>query len=62
MYNKIKEFRAELNITQEELARKTGYSLSQIRNIEKNRSIPTVEIAMQISEILGKKVEEVFIK
>lgn len=62
MYNKIKEFRAEKNKTQEDLARETGYSLSQIRNIERNRSIPTVEIAIDIARILGKKVEEIFIK
>lgn len=62
MYNKIKEYRIEKNITQEEIARETGYSLSQIRNIEKNRSIPNVELAIIISRMLGKKVEEIFIK
>lgn len=61
MYNKIKEYRVEKNITQEKISQETGYSLSQIRNIERNRSIPNVELAIIIARILGKKVEEIFI-
>lgn len=62
MYNRIKELRVEKKITQEEIARTTGYSLSQIRNIEKNRSTPNLQLAFKIAEILGEKIEKVFIK
>ena len=60
--NKIKEVREMQNITQEEIARITGYSLSQIRNIEKGRSIPNVYLAMQIAEILNSRIEYLFKK
>lgn len=62
MGNKIQEVREQTNITQEDIARETGYSLSQIRNIEKGRSIPSVYVAIDIAKILGRSVEELFFK
>ena len=61
MKNNIKRYREDINITQEELSRKLDISLSQCRNIEKNRSICSVEVALKIAEILNKKVEDIFI-
>lgn len=60
MINKIEQYRRE-KFTQEEISRKIDISLSQYRNIEKNRSIPSVEIALKIAKILNTTVEEIFI-
>lgn len=60
MINRIEQYRRE-KFTQEELSRKIDISLSQYRNIEKNRSIPSVEIALKIAKTLNASVEEIFI-
>ena len=60
MKNNIKKYREYTNLTQEELSRKLDISLSQCRNIEKNRSICSVEIALKIAKILNAKVEDIF--
>jgi len=60
MINRIEQYRRE-KYTQEEISRKIDISLSQYRNIEKNRSIPSVEIALKIAKILNTTVEEIFI-
>jgi len=60
MINKIEQYRRD-KLTQEEISRKIDISLSQYRNIEKNRSIPSVEIAIKIAKILNTTVEEIFI-
>lgn len=59
--NKIKEIREMQNLTQEEIAREINISLSSMRNIEKNRSIPNVYVAIELAKKLNTKVEELFI-
>lgn len=44
--------RKELNLTQEALTDSTGISTNQLSNIENNRSVPTVETIMKLSEVL----------
>lgn len=61
MKNLIKEKRTEKNITQEEMAKKIDVSLSHYRNIERERNIPNVEIAIKIAKILNTTVENIFI-
>ena len=61
MKNNIKEYREYKNLTQEELSRKLDISFSQCRNIEKGRSICSVEVALKIARILDSKVEDIFI-
>lgn len=48
MKTNIKQIREIKGITQEEMSRDIGISLTQYRNIEKDRSIPSVEIAIKI--------------
>jgi DNA-binding XRE family transcriptional regulator len=61
MQNRLKEIRLELGLTQQELAFRTNMSLTQIRNIETGRAIPSIENALKIKNVLGcKNVEEVF--
>jgi putative transcriptional regulator len=60
MENKLKEKRLQKNITQQELAYLTKISMSQLANIENNRSVPSVEIAIKIAHTLDCIVEEIF--
>ena len=42
--------RKELNLTQEALTNLTNISTNQLSNLENNRSVPTVETIMKLSE------------
>ena len=61
MTNKIKVLRAMHDMTQEELALKTGVTRQAILAIEKNRYTPSLELAMRISRIFSEPVENIFI-
>lgn len=60
MTNKIKVERAILNITQEELAKRIGVSRQTINSIEKNRYVPSTILALKISKIFDKNVNDIF--
>jgi len=60
MKNRIKVGRAELNITQEELAKRVGVSRQTINSIEKNRYVPSTVLALKISRIFDLSVNEIF--
>ncbi len=61
MKNRIKVERAELNVTQQELAEAVNVSRQTIVAIEKNRFLPSTPIALKIARYFGKPVEEIFI-
>jgi putative transcriptional regulator len=60
MNNKIKIFRAINEMTQEDLAETVGVTRQTIIAIEKNRYNPSLELAMKIAEVFGKKVDDIF--
>jgi len=60
MKNKLKIERAILDITQEELAEKIGVSRQTINSIEKNRYIPSTVLALKLSRLFNKNVNEFF--
>ena len=60
MKNRIKVERAELDITQEELAEKIGVSRQTINSIEKSRYVPSTVLALKMSAVFGKAVNELF--
>ncbi|MFT7298093.1 MAG: putative transcriptional regulator [Sphingobacteriales bacterium] len=60
MTNRIKVERAELDYTQEDLAKKMGVSRQTINSIEKNRYVPSTVLALRLSEIFNKSVNEIF--
>ncbi|WP_446896966.1 helix-turn-helix domain-containing protein [Clostridium sp. LBM24168] len=49
---RIKSIRKNSNITQEQLAEMTGLSNNYISNIERNRSIPSIETLLKICNSL----------
>lgn len=61
MKNRIKVERAELDITQQQLAEAVGVSRQTIVAIEKNRFMPSTPLALKISRFFGKSVESIFI-
>lgn len=60
MYNRLKVERAELDLTQDDLAKKIGVSRQTINSIEKNRYVPSTILALKLSELFGKSVNEIF--
>ncbi len=60
MKNKIRVFRAEREITQEELANSVGLSRQTINSIEKGKFIPSVITAWKIAKYFEAPIEEVF--
>jgi putative transcriptional regulator len=61
MKNRIKVERAELNITQQQLAEAVGVSRQTIVAIERNRFLPSTPLALKISKFFKKPVESIFI-
>ncbi len=61
MTNNIRVERAVKNITQAELAEKIGVSRQTINTIESNKYVPSTILALKISRVFGKPLEEVFL-
>ena len=60
MQNRIKIERAILNITQDELAKRIGVSRQTINSIEANRYVPSTVLALKLSEVFRKPVNDFF--
>jgi len=60
MENTIKVERAILSLTQDDLAKKIGVSRQTINSIEANRYVPSTVLALKLSELFNKPVNEFF--
>lgn len=60
MKNKVKEYRMQLGLTQQELADKLCISRQSIFSIETGKYIPSTTLALKMAKLFRKKVEEVF--
>jgi putative transcriptional regulator len=60
MQNTIKVERAILNLTQDELAKKIGVSRQTINSIEANRYVPSTVLALKLSDLFRKPVNDFF--
>lgn len=60
MENTIKVERAILSLTQGDLAEKIGVSRQTINSIEANRYVPSTVLALKLSEVFGKPVNNFF--
>lgn len=60
MKNRLKIERAILDLTQDELANKIGVSRQTISSIEKNRYIPSTVLALRLSRLFDKPVNDFF--
>lgn len=61
MQNKIREFRQAQKLSQEDLARIAHVSRQTINAIENDKYDPELLLAFKLAEILGTKVDELFI-
>lgn len=61
MNNKIKEFRARHNLTQEELAKKVNVRRETIIFLEKNKYNPSLKLAYELAQVFSVTIEELFI-
>ena len=60
MKNTLKVERAILNLTQDELAQKIGVSRQTINSIETNRYVPSTLLALKLSKVFNKPVNDFF--
>ncbi|WP_040282418.1 helix-turn-helix transcriptional regulator [Psychroserpens damuponensis] len=60
MKNTIKVERAILSLTQDDLAKKIGVSRQTINSIEANRYVPSTVLALKLSEVFKKPVNDFF--
>ena len=60
MKNRLKVARAEMDLTQEELAKRIGVSRQTINAVESGRYVPSTVLALKMARVFGKPVEEVF--
>ncbi|WP_174589665.1 helix-turn-helix transcriptional regulator [Methanocella conradii] len=62
MRNRLKEFRARHNMTQEELAAKVGVSRQTINAIENEKYDPSLSLAFRLARCFGTAIEEMFME
>ena len=60
MKNRLKVARAEIDLTQEELAKRIGVSRQTINAVESGRYVPSMVLALKMAQVFGKPVEEIF--
>lgn len=58
--NRLKEYRRELDLSQDELAKMVGVSRNTISSIETGQFCPTAKLALVICIALDKKFEDIF--
>jgi transcriptional regulator with XRE-family HTH domain len=55
---KLTKMRKEKGLTQEEMAKKAGVGIAQMRRYEKGKSSPTLEVIKNIAKTLGVSADE----
>jgi len=58
--NHIRQHRARLNLTQQDLAERVGVRRQTVLAIEKGHYIPSALLAFQIAKVFGMSVDELF--
>ena len=61
MNNRIKEYRARFNLTQEDLAKKVNVRRETIVFLEQNKYNPSLKLANDIARVFDIKIEEIFL-
>ena len=60
MNNKIRVARAEVRMTQQQLAEAAGVSRQTINAIESGKFVPSTVLALKMAKIFSKSVEDIF--
>jgi putative transcriptional regulator len=61
MLNRIKEYRARFNLTQEDLAKRVNVRRETIVFLEKNKYNPSLRLAYDLARVFSVPIEELFI-
>ncbi len=61
MENRIRVARAEVRMTQQQLAEAIGVSRQTINAIESGRFVPSTVLALKMARLFEKRVEELFV-
>ena len=60
LYNRLKEYRANIKVNQTEMGNLVGVSRQTISQIERGDYSPSVTLALKIAKVLNVSVEEIF--
>ena len=60
LYNHLKEYRAKIDVNQQEMGKLVGVSRQTISQIERGDYSPSVTLALTIAKVCGVTVEEIF--
>jgi putative transcriptional regulator len=58
--NRVKELRERREWTQQQLADAVGVSRQSINSIERDRYVPSLELALTFSRVFDRSVEQIF--
>jgi putative transcriptional regulator len=58
--NRVKELRIASGLTQEQLAQAAGVSRQSINSIERNRYVPSLELALTFARIFACSTDQIF--
>jgi putative transcriptional regulator len=58
--NRVKELRTARGWTQEQLAGTVGVSRQSINSIERERCVPSLELALSFARVFGRATDETF--
>ena len=58
--NRVKELRDEKGWTQQQLADHVSVSRQSINSIERNRYVPSLELALLFARVFGVPTDEIF--
>ena len=61
MKTRIKEFRAKMDLTQDQLAQKVGVRRETMVYLEQGKYNPSLKLAHDVANVLGTNIEELFI-
>ena len=57
----MKELRTERDWTQQQLADAVGVSRQSINSIERDRYVPSLELALTFSRVFGRATDDIFV-
>ena len=60
LFNRLKEIRGQLGLTQEQLAGMVGVTRQTIIAIEKEKFVPSVKLALELARALDTPLEKIF--
>jgi putative transcriptional regulator len=58
--NRVKELRSNRGWTQQQLAEAVGVSRQSINSIERERYVPSLELALTFARVFGMATDEIF--